>query len=338
MLYGILLSLLIATCATASQLLPFPPFTLHHNIHPLEPVMLSILLGIGINLFFTLPEQWRTGIVFSQKKILALAIILLGSQLNISTIKTLSWQTILLMLGCISLTFLLTYAYAKIINTDRITTTLVAIGTAVCGSSAIAAAAPSINAKNHQVSVTITGINLLGLFALLALPPLGRLLHLSNNQFGFWCGTAIQAVPQVIAAGLSFSPAAGNIATLVKLVRICFLAPFLMLARWCTPTENHTQHKFSRSQILPTFILGFFIVMLLRTLNLLPNISLGMQRINTVAALGTTSHFLMCVALAAIGLNTNLSDIKKSGTNTVVLTTISALTLLTISYFVCHWI
>ena len=111
------------------------------------------------------------------------------------------------------------------------TSRLIAIGTAICGSSAIAAAAPVIQAKQKDIAISIACVNLLGLLAVFALPLIGSHFKLSDQQFGVWSGISIQAVPQVIAAGLSYSANAGNIATLIKLVRVCLLGPFLIVLR-----------------------------------------------------------------------------------------------------------
>jgi uncharacterized integral membrane protein (TIGR00698 family) len=332
MLFGIFITLLIAVIAYLLQMLPFAPFTLANNTHPLEPVLLAILIGISVNYFFNIPEKWRDGFKFSQKKVLAFAIILLGSQLDLNLIKSLSWATLFILITSISIAFLITYLFARLLKVEPTNAGLIAIGTAICGSSAIAAAAPNIHAKQHQVSLAITTINLLGLILIFLLPIIGHALKLSNQQFGCWAGISIQAVPQVIAAGISFSPIAGNIATLVKLVRVCFLAPFLIFTKWLSPTPGSaTQHNNSWKTFIPPFIIGFFGMILLRSCHLLQNIPIGKHTIQTIHVLSQLAHFCMCMALAGIGLNSNFTHLKKSGLKTLTLATLSALTLMTIS-------
>ena len=331
MFRGFFISSLLATLAMLTTLLPFPPFTLSNHSHPIEPALIAITIGILVNHFFSLPESWRPGLKFSQHHILSLAIILLGSQLDIHLLHTLSAPTLITLVTSITLAFGFTYLAARWIRIDRIETSLIAIGTAICGSSAIAATAPALNAKQHAVSLCVAIINVLGLVLLLLLPIIGHLLKLNDTQFGAWAGISIQAVPQVIAAGISFSSAAGNFATLVKCVRVSLLAPFLLLTRWLHRRSDLAPSTSSWRTFIPPFIIGFFALLLLRSLDLIPNIHWGQYRIETIPRLGQAAHISMTIAMAAIGLNTSFAHLKQDGIKALALATLSVVMLLVIS-------
>ena len=108
---------------------------------------------------------------------------------------------------------------------------LLGVGTAICGGTAIVATAPVIEAEEKDVVFSVATVTLLGLIAMFTLPIIGQFLHLTSKAFGIWAGLAIHQTPQVIAAGFSYSPEAGGTATIVKLARVCLLAPVVFIAK-----------------------------------------------------------------------------------------------------------
>ena len=291
-----------------------------------------MIIGILINNIFTLPNRCYAGIIFSQKKILNIAIVLLGYQMSYASISTISNYTLLL-IGLLPLIILITgIVIGKKMLLPPSTSRLIAIGTAICGSSAIAAAAPVIQAKQKDIAISIACVNLLGLLAVFALPLIGSHFKLSDQQFGVWSGISIQAVPQVIATGLSYSANAGNIATLIKLVRVCLLGPFLIVLRILTPQMN-TTNKTAWYQLMPPFVIGFFIMMILRSVFQLDHIKIDHHSISIVQVSAITSHFLMAMALAAVGLKTHLTQLRRTGGRTFYHATSLFLLLVIISYF-----
>jgi uncharacterized integral membrane protein (TIGR00698 family) len=329
--FGIILTAFIAAISTLTQLIPFAPFTVGHHTHPIEPALIAMLAGILINQITSIHQQWQSGIRWTQKKILAFAIILLGSQLDLAILSQFHWINLALLLIAPLCVFFISFTLGRLLHLDKTTTALVAIGTAICGSSAIAAATPTVNAKQHQTSAAVSCINLLGLLAIIVFPLIGKLLTMNNYQFGLWAGISIQAVPQVVAAGLAYSPVAAQIATTTKLLRVCLLGPYLLLLHFFYHPSNSKSAKISWNKLLPPFIIGFFVLSAMRSLHFLPDFNIANLHIQTIQGLGYCSHFLMTMALAAIGLNTQFTDIKKSGKKTFIVAFFSAISLALIS-------
>ncbi|MFZ9035231.1 MAG: YeiH family protein, partial [Francisellaceae bacterium] len=221
---GLFLTAVITIIAYAISYLPFSPFTLMHNgiaIHPLEPMVIALILGIiaGNTLFISkfangmkktnlmgiissshIKAKLASGINFSIKVLLPLGIVLMGVKFDLLAVIKLSAQALVINLICIVLAYILTNLICQFLKIDSQMRALITIGTAICGGSAIVALAPVIKANQTQTAIAMTIVSLYGLIAIFIFPLLGQLLGLSQLQFGIWAGTSIQAVPQVIAA------------------------------------------------------------------------------------------------------------------------------------------
>ncbi|MEO5829524.1 MAG: putative sulfate exporter family transporter, partial [Rhodanobacter sp.] len=195
---------------------------------------------------------------------------------------------------------------------------LIGVGTAICGGSAIAAVTPIIRPDDHDTAFAISTIFLFNVVAVLLFPLLGHLMHLSDLGFGLWAGTAINDTSSVVAAGYSYSHAAGDYATIVKLTRatliipVCLVLAFVVAAR---ETRKHAQAgsagKFSLASIFPWFILWFLVASALRTAGFIP--------VAIQPALHLLAEFLIIVALTAIGLSANLRKMISSGPRPILL-------------------
>lgn len=186
--------------------------------------VIGILLGLMLS-FWRKPAALHPGVVFTSKKVLQYAIILMGFGLNLFNILHVGGQTLLLMIFTLTAAFLSAYLAGKLLRTEGRTTTLIAVGTAICGGSAIAAAAPVIRAKDEEVAHSISTIFLFNVIAAFLFPFLGHLFGMSNDQFGLWAGTAINDTSSVVAAGYTYSHDAGNLAVIVKLTRTLMIIP-----------------------------------------------------------------------------------------------------------------
>src|SRR5205085_2558993 len=156
---------------------------------------------------------------------------------------------------------------------------LLGVGTAICGGTAIVATAPVIEAEEKDVVFSVATVTLLGLIAMFLLPIAGHFLQLNSRAFGVWAGLAIHQTPQVVAAGFAYSPEAGQMATIVKLARVCLLAPvvFLIGIIYARKKLKHTgieqRKKVNYLHLFPMFILGFVGLALLKTMGLLPDLT-----------------------------------------------------------------
>lgn len=304
---GILLCLIIS----------IPAWLLGRLLPIIGGPVFGILFGIIIALFKR-PEYFTDGIKFTSKKILQWSIILLGFEMNLFNVIKVGGQSLLVMVFTLSASFITAYLLGKAMNIDGKTTTLIGVGTCICGGSAIAATAPVIRANDEEVAQAISTIFLFNIIAVFIFPPLGHLLGLSDTGFGMWAGTAINDTSSVVAAGASWSATAGNntalaFATIVKLTRTLMIVPItLVLAIYTTrkamkehAAEGSDENNYSIKKIFPWFVLGFVLTAVINTFVPLPE---GLPE-----ALVTIGKFMIVMAMTAIGLNTNLKKLLTNG-------------------------
>ena len=272
----------------------------------------GILFGI-ILAFFKRPEKLEKGIKYTSKKILQYSIILLGFEMNLFNVIKVGGQSLLVMIFTLSASFLTAYFVGKALKIDSNTTILIGVGTSICGGSAIAATAPVIRAKDEDVAQAISTIFLFNIIAVFIFPALGHAIGLSDTGFGMWAGTAINDTSSVVAAGASWSSAAGNntalaFATIVKLTRTLMIVPItLVLAIYTSrkiSRENSTE-GFSFVKVFPWFVLGFVLTAILNTFLPIPD--------EFSAMLVQVGKFMIVMAMTAIGLNTNLKKLLTNG-------------------------
>lgn len=277
----------------------------------------GILFGMILALFKR-PELLTGGIKFTSKKILQWSIILLGFEMNLFNVIKVGGQSLLVMIFTLTSSFLTAYFIGKAMKIEAKTTTLIGVGTSICGGSAIAATAPVIQADDEEVAQAISTIFLFNIIAVFIFPPLGHLLGLTDTGFGMWAGTAINDTSSVVAAGASWSAASGNntalaFATIVKLTRTLMIVPItLVLAVYTTKkmvksreASESADKNYSISKIFPWFVLGFVLTAVINTFVSLPE---GLPEL-----LVTIGKFMIVMAMTAIGLNTDLKKLLTNG-------------------------
>src|SRR2546428_4429299 len=278
-LWGVLVAIGLTLAAIWLSERPFVPFTLAGGRHPIEPVMLAIVLGMVLSNCWALPKTLQPGIKFSVKKVLPLGIVLLGARLNFLDLVKVGAQGLALSVLETGVALALLLALTRLLKLPRKLGVLLGVGTAICGGTAIVATAPVIEAEEKDVVFSVATVTLLGLIAMFTLPVIGHLLDLSSKAFGVWAGLAIHQTPQVVAAGFAYSAEAGRTATIVKLARVCLLAPVvfvigLVYARQKLKGAGVSQQKqINYLHLFPTFVLGFLAMALLKTLGLLPDLT-----------------------------------------------------------------
>lgn len=333
---GIFFVAIIAIVAEKIQFLPFWPFSVGAPVkHPIEAVLIAILLGIFINNIISLPKIFYSGIQFCINSLLPVAIILLGARLNLQDVLSVSTSAFLISFGCIVMSFALTVWLCRSVNINRQLAILIAVGTAICGSAAIVVTAPVIKSNETDTAISVTIINLFGLIAIFLFPLLGHLLTMPETAFGLWAGVSIQAVPQAVAASFAFGQDAGAIGTITKLVRVLFLAPMIIaLSLWQARQQASKEHRLSNvrwSSYVPPFILGFLILIIINSLGWLPDITLANYKFQTTGWLAWSSSFFLTMALAGIGLKVDLFHLVRGGLKPLVMAGIAALSLALIS-------
>lgn len=320
--------MLVAAASAAALLLaeaPFRPFTLGDGSHPLEPVMLAIVLGMIAGNAVRLPPAVGPGVKFASKRLLPIGVVLLGARLDFLKIIQVGAAGALLSVATILAALALFLLFIRLGWVKRKLGLLLGIGTAICGGTAIVAAAPVIKADDEDVSFSVATVTLVGLIGMFALPVIGRAMHMSDWAFGLWAGLSIHQTPQVIAAGYAYSPPAGDTATIVKLARVSLLAPALIAVGWlATRGDGQAQHPKSLRGLFPMFVLGFLAMALARTLGWLPTFNAAGRTIDIVKLCDTASKLLIVAAMAAVGLETRFAALRRTGVRPLLLGALAA--------------
>ncbi|WP_330548533.1 YeiH family protein [Bacilliculturomica massiliensis] len=304
---------------------------------PVFGILLGMLLG-ATALSGVRSASASAGIKFTSKKILQYSIILLGFEMNLFNVIKVGSQSLMVMLFTLSASFLTAWIAGRALKIDGGTMTLIGVGTCICGGSAIAATAPVIRASDEDVAQAISTIFLFNIAAVFLFPALGHALGLTDIGFGMWAGTAINDTSSVVAAGASWSSAAGNnialdFATIVKLTRTLMIVPITLIlaiytagkakkaaaasaadgaAAGCEGADSQmAENTFSFARVFPWFVLGFIATAIINTFAGIP--------VEFSHGLATFGKFLIVMAMVAIGLNTDLKKLFTNGLRPIVL-------------------
>ncbi len=272
----------------------------------LEPLVLSLILGLVIRMLWNPSPRVEKGISFAGKQLLEFAIVVLGITLNLGALVDAGWKILASVLLLVSMTLLLGVAIGKALGLNARLATLVAVGNAICGNSAIAAVAPVIRARKEEIAAAIALTAVLGVGVVLVLPLLVPLLNLSHERYGVVAGLSVYAVPQVLAATFSVSATSGQIGSLVKLTRVMMLGPVVGLFAWMY-REKGDEHgtRLQVSKFLPWFVIGFFLFAGIRTAGLIPS--------GLIDPATELSRILTAVAMAGLGLGVDVRTVRQFG-------------------------
>lgn len=271
----------------------------------------AILAGMLITLFIQEKGVWKDGITFTSKKILQYAVILLGFGMNLSDILSKGMQSLPIIISTIATSLIVSFMLFKLMKMPAKISTLVGVGSSICGGSAIAATAPVIEASDEEIAQSISVIFLFNIVAALIFPVLGNMLGLSNEGFGIFAGSAINDTSSVTAATSAWDGIYGSntleAATIVKLTRTLAIIPItLVLAIYRSKKAKEEQKStFRLRNVFPFFILFFVLASILTTVfNLTVTITSPLKEL---------SKFFIIMAMSAIGLNTNIIHLVKTG-------------------------
>ncbi|MEA4961017.1 YeiH family protein [Lutispora sp.] len=280
----------------------------------LFPIIGGPVIGILLGMLFAVwkrPLIFDNGIKYTSKYLLQTAIILLGFEMNLYNVLKVGSQTMLIMLFTLSAAFITGWLVGRSLKLQENTTTLICVGTAICGGSAIAATAPVINADEKEIAYSISTIFLFNIAAVFIFPLIGHIFGMSDTGFGMWAGTAINDTSSVVAAGYSFSDASGSLATIVKLTRTLMIVPITLILSIYTAKKSATNSSFKFTKIFPWFVLGFILTSIISTI--------GILSVETCKFLVQAGRFLIIMAMTAIGLNTNLKQLIGNGIKPILL-------------------
>lgn len=309
-LSGIAFTILIALAATQ---LAHHPLNQHLG---LNAMVYAILIGmlVGNTIYPKLAHALQAGVNISKGQLLRLGIMLYGFRLTFEQVLGLGGSALIIDALMLCSTFALTYWLGyKVFKLDRTTSVLTGAGCSICGAAAILATAPVIKAKPAQVAPAVAVIVMFGSLAIIVYPWLQHLLvgTFSAQQFGVVVGSSVHEVAQVVAIGQQLGGVTADTAILTKMVRVMMLAPFLVfIALWFNRDKTEDKQTKASAQF-PWFALIFLIVIGVNSVVHLPS--------QAIATINQVDNVLLLMAMAALGLTTQFSAFKQTGSKFLVL-------------------
>ncbi|MFE8699533.1 YeiH family protein [Cytobacillus sp. FJAT-54145] len=269
-------------------------------------ILFAITIGIFLNNTVGIRSSYHIGIQIVLKKILKLAIILLGLGLNLQMIIKVGQQSLLIILTSVILGILLTVWFGRLLKLDRTLTLMIGVGTSICGATAISCVKGILDAKDDETAYAISTIVVFNLIAFFSYPLIGHLFQFNATAFGIWAGTAVHDTSTAVAVGYAYGNEAGEVSTTVKLARTLFILPImLVLPLLMRGKTQPTSMKGSLKQAFPWFILWFLLMSVLNTVGIIPE-SIA-QLSNDIA------KFLIIMVMAAVGLQVNVKQFASLG-------------------------
>ena len=293
--------------------------------------VIAIIAGMILSLIIKKKDAFIYGIAFTSKKILQYAVILLGFGLNLATIGKVGLTSLPIIISTIATSLIVAFAMYKLLKVPSKTATLIGVGSSICGGSAIAATAPVIDADDEKIAQSISVIFLFNVIAALIFPTLGGLLGMTDNGFALFAGTAVNDTSSVTAAASTWDSMHGtgsmvlDSATIVKLTRTLAIIPITLVLAFVRMRKEKSGNtgsktKVSLKKIFPMFILYFVLASVITTIvtSVLTGQALEVAN-NIFGFLKQLSKFFIVMAMAAIGLNTNIVKLVKTGGKPILL-------------------
>ncbi|MCC7478649.1 putative sulfate exporter family transporter [bacterium] len=300
-----------------------------NQFFPMEPVVLGVLLGLAVGLFQLPRPALKPGVDFAARSILEAGVVLLGFKLDFRHLLELGPWALVGVVVLVPLVVLAGIALGRAFRLSPKLAVLIGVGSGICGSSAIAAVAPCIEAEEKDSVLAIGGLSVLGALAVIAYTALSYVVPLSDIQFGVWSGLSMQAVANAIAAAFARGDTAGEIGTLVKMARVALLAPLSLLLAWRF-TPRDVQHLDARGRLklrmsgIPVYVLLFIAAAIVGSSGLVPEAALKW--------LGLGSAILIASAMAALGLSVDARALKNNAGPAILVSTLLFVFVALISY------
>ena len=302
MLPGLIVATLFAAAATS--LARFAPI--------LGAPVIAILLGVAYRSLLPTPVALHDGIAYASRNVLQAAIVISGFGISLVTVARTGLGTLPVTLVTIAVALVLAPIVGRMLGIEEKIRALVGIGTAICGASAIAAVSTVVESTEAETALAISTIFFYNIVAVLTFPLFGHALALTQLQFGVWAGSAINDTSSVVAAGFAYGREAGTHATIVKLTRATLILPIVGILAIVRARRTRGEGKpVPWKRIVPWFILWFLVAALVNTTGVIPR--------SLHAGIGDAATFLICVALAAIGLQTALGELFRAGLRPLIL-------------------
>ncbi|WP_338752319.1 YeiH family protein [Bacillus sp. FJAT-52991] len=291
----------------------------------------AIIIAIVYRQIFGYPEALRSGITFSSKRLLRVAIILYGLKLNIATVLSDGIGLLIRDAGVIIFAIFATIWLAKILKADKMISLLLGVGTGVCGAAAIAAVAPIIKSKDEDTAISVGIIALMGTIFAIAYTILRPFLPLDDIQYGVWSGMTLHELAHVALAAEPAGEDALAIALLAKLGRVFLLVPLCFVFIFLMKRKNKGSEEMNTKMEYPWFLVGFIILSILGSYVFGHSIEVPESVMNAVFTLTT---WLLTAAMVGLGLNVNLKDLRTRALRPLLAMTITSVALSIIAFFI----
>lgn len=287
------------------------------GIAALSPLMVAIVIGMAVRMMMPVPAAAVPGIRFAMRPLLRAGIVLLGAQLTFAQVSELGVRGILVTVLTAAASFLFAKVMGRWLGVERRLAELIAAGTAICGASAVLATDTVTRADEEDVAYAVACVTVFGSLSMILFPLLLPLLHISEIDFGLWSGGAIHEVAQVVASSFQVSKAAGEHAMVTKLFRVMLLAPLVAALAFSARTgrDGAQADAAGRPPLVPTFIVGFLVMIALNSFGAVPE--------TLKAPLAFVTTVLLACGLAAMGLETSVGKLRAKGASPMLLGALS---------------
>lgn len=295
------------------------------GIAALSPLILALVLGVAFHNLVGTPARARPGVAFSLRRVLRFAIVLLGLQLTLQQVEAVGGAGLAIITVTLVTTFLTTKALGRVFGVDRKLAELIAAGTSICGASAVIATNTVTRAHDEDVAYAVACVTVFGTLLMLLYPGIASLLDLGPHAYGLWSGASIHEVAQVVAAAFQRGDEAGHFATIAKLSRVMLLAPVVIgLGLVDAAQARRVGGTAGRAKApMPWFVFGFIAMIGVNSLDILAP--------EWKAVFVQSTPFLLAVALAAMGLETDIGKLRAKGLRPLLLAATSTVFIAVVS-------
>lgn len=277
-----------------------------------NPLILAILIGILVRALAGMPAKARPGVVLSVRGLLRFAIVLLGLQLTAGQVAQVGAAGIAVIAATVVCTFGFTVLLGRAMGVERGLTELIAAGTSICGASAVVAANTVTRARDEDVAYAVACVTVFGSVAMMVYPMLSGPIGLDARAYGIWAGASIHEVAQVVAAAFQGGSEAGEFGSVAKLSRVMMLAPVVIALSLLASSRARGGGTCGRGRApVPWFVLGFIAMVGINSIVAIPA--------EAKAAIAMATTFLLSLALAGMGLETDLAKLRARGIRPLVL-------------------
>ncbi|MGS3174361.1 YeiH family protein [Aeromonas sanarellii] len=317
---GMAVSLVVAAAAT---------FLAEHYGAPV--LLFALLLGMALN-FLSAEGTCKKGIEFTARSVLRIGVALLGMRITLGQIAELGWMPVVLVVTLVVVTIGLSVVVAKWMGFQRLFGMLTGGATAICGASAalaLAASLPNHPQKERATLFTVIGVSVLSTLAMITYPMIARFFELTPVESGVFLGATIHDVAQVVGAGYSMSTETGDVATVVKLMRVAMLLPVIVAAAMITRMQGADGALDKRPPLLPMFAVGFLVLACINSTGWVP--AMVQSGVNDL------SRWCLVIAIAAIGMKTQLKELASVGIKPILLMVGETAFLAALVLVLMHW-